>query len=283
MAKKRNIRSWKVSDYFDKNNQNNSNRSIPATNQVLDDTILNSFVKRFNEIKNKGYVKSYRSSDTGIGKTLESLLRIEENNDPGPDFGPIEIKSKRYYSVSYVTLFTQSPTYPKKINLLLKEKYGFPDSEFPHIKCLRTSFFTYFNTFKNKWGFRFRPDDSERRLYIEIKDLESDKIEDTLIYYDYSVLEERVNEKLNFLAFVQANRRKNNGVEEFKYTNCKLFYKCEFETFLELLKNDKVMYDIRMGVYRSGSNKGKKHDHGSAFRVKKENLPSFFKKTIDIT
>lgn len=32
------------------------------------------------------------------------------------------------------------------------------------------------------------------------------------------------------------------------------------------------MIDIRIGVYASGKNKGKTHDHGTAFRIKLERL-----------
>ena len=39
-------------------------------------------------------------------------------------------------------------------------------------------------------------------------------------------------------------------------------------------------YDIRLGVYRTGKNAGKPHDHGSAFRLTRlseKNFPLMFK------
>jgi hypothetical protein len=42
------------------------------------------------------------------------------------------------------------------------------------------------------------------------------------------------------------------------------------------------MYDIRIGSYKTGSNYGKVHDHGSGFRVRKENMSDVFYSEIDV-
>ena len=42
------------------------------------------------------------------------------------------------------------------------------------------------------------------------------------------------------------------------------------------------MFDIRMGSYKTGRMKGKPHDHGSGFRVKRENLKDLFDTYIEI-
>src|SRR5690554_3945885 len=44
-------------------------------------------------ISNKGFVKSEVNSDTGIGRTIESLLGIEMNSSKAPDYKGIELKS----------------------------------------------------------------------------------------------------------------------------------------------------------------------------------------------
>ena len=36
--------------------------------------------KKLEEIKKMGFVETHRSGNTGIGKTLEDLLKIKENN-----------------------------------------------------------------------------------------------------------------------------------------------------------------------------------------------------------
>jgi hypothetical protein len=38
-------------------------------------------------------VETHRAGSTGIGKTLEDLLGIEENNVPGPDAVGVELQT----------------------------------------------------------------------------------------------------------------------------------------------------------------------------------------------
>lgn len=67
---------------------------------------FDEIIDRLKDIKSLGYVKALRSGDTGIGYTLEHLLKIKENNIPLPDLGKIEIKAHRENSNSRITLFT---------------------------------------------------------------------------------------------------------------------------------------------------------------------------------
>ena len=67
---------------------------------------LQEFSQKFQELKNKGFVKSLRKGPTGIGLTLETLMGIDENNLALPDIDGIEIKAHRDNSNSMVTLFT---------------------------------------------------------------------------------------------------------------------------------------------------------------------------------
>ncbi|OGY92789.1 MAG: hypothetical protein A3H70_00375 [Candidatus Komeilibacteria bacterium RIFCSPLOWO2_02_FULL_48_11] len=66
--------------------------------------------KKLEEIKKMGFVETHRSGNTGIGKTLEDLLKIKENNIPLPDIGEVaELKSYRKSAQSMMTLFTLEP------------------------------------------------------------------------------------------------------------------------------------------------------------------------------
>ena len=59
---------------------------------------LEDFIREYSNIFNMGLVKTHRAGPTGIGKTLEDLLGIQENNIDGPDFGDYELKSCRINS-----------------------------------------------------------------------------------------------------------------------------------------------------------------------------------------
>lgn len=72
-------------------------------------TTLEEFISSFEQIRDIGWIRTHRSGPTGIGKTLEDLLGIPENNYDEPDFGNYELKSCRINSNSMLTLFTKTP------------------------------------------------------------------------------------------------------------------------------------------------------------------------------
>ncbi len=240
---------------------------------------LEKFVAGFEKVREMGFVKSHRSHNTGIGKTLEDLMGVEENNIDGPDFGNIEIKSQRAYASSKVTLFTKSPE-PKGVNSIMREKFGIEKYEDkPGLKELHASIFTKFNKVYSKWGFRMKPDDSQKKIFLEVKELETDKIANLDVWYDYDTLQNIIEKKLQFLAYVEADRRKTNEGEDFYYKACTIFFNSSFDKFMTLLKNDKIQHDIRIGSYKTPGRKnyGKLHDHGSAFRISKNDMSKIFK------
>ena len=89
---------------------------------------LSQLIDKLKQIKEKGFTATHRVNDTGIGKTLEDLLDVKENNLRLPDIGEIELKAKRIESQSMLTLATKSPE-PKGINKVLFEKYKYLDKE----------------------------------------------------------------------------------------------------------------------------------------------------------
>lgn len=64
------------------------------------------YLKKFREIKERGFVQTMRKGPTGIGYTLETLLGIKENNDAHPDVDGAELKAHRTKGNSMITLFT---------------------------------------------------------------------------------------------------------------------------------------------------------------------------------
>ncbi|KKR39088.1 MAG: hypothetical protein UU18_C0009G0020 [Parcubacteria group bacterium GW2011_GWB2_40_8] len=90
--------------------------------------------KALKELSEKGWIKSNRSHNTGIGKTLEDYLGITENNIALPDFGVMELKSQRAGTASMMTLFTKKPEGITNAEIL--KKFGYPDPEFPQHKIL---------------------------------------------------------------------------------------------------------------------------------------------------
>lgn len=240
-------------------------------------------VAEFRRIKSLGYVTSRRSHNTGIGKTFEDLLGVTENNQKDPDFDGFEVKSQRELSKSRITLFTKSPSYPDKANAYLKDCFGIPDKTFPQIKVLHTSCFaTAFNTHSSGYGFRLEISTRDQRLYLRVKDLDTDRLVGQDLYWTYSDLGNCIAGKIRSLFFVTASTRSHGGAEQFHFTAATVYNELDFGSFIRSVEAGDIMFDVRIGAYKTlGSPSfGRPHDHGSGFRIRKEKLESIFKEKI---
>jgi len=213
------------------------------------------------ELSKKGWIKSNRKNNTGIGKTLEDYLGITENNIALPDFGVMELKSQRINTISMMTLFTKSPE--GITNSEIRKRFGYPDKEFPKIKILHQ---TISGGKRNAMGFQATIDNKQGKLLI----LKKGKL---LGYYSLQFLKNKAVEKIgNGLILVRAETKKIRGNEYFHYKDAYLLKEIDPTKFLAHSK-----YDIRLGVYHSGIKSGQPHDHGSAFRLTEKSLPFLFK------
>lgn len=227
----------------------------------------------FNDIKAQGWVQSHRVNNTGIGKTFEDLAGIVENNSQGPDFEEFEIKSHRGGVSSPITLFTLAPSFPRRANGYLKDRYGeaYPDN--PALKKLHTSMFANRrNSYAGRYAFKLINDREAEEIRIGVYNSSTEELIDDSVGYTYSKLRAKLSSKLNNLFYVSAERRFLNGVEEFKFTDGEIYTSPSFEQFLDVLDAGLVQYDIRIGSYQSGSKYGKPHDHGSGFRLREDHL-----------
>ncbi len=244
----------------------------------MDTKVTKSFKKDFQIIKEKGWIESHRQHDTGIGKTFEDLIGVIENNNLLADYKDVlEIKSTRELGKGMITLFTKSPSHPPKVNSHLRKNYGAPDTNANNLKTLHTTFSALkFNTFANKFGFKLEVDDKSEKIFLLVKNLQSDKVIDKEIYYTFSDLKKIIENKCKHIAYINAETKEESGKELFHFKKAVLLIGLTFEKFIKLVKEGVILYDIRIGVYRSGKNKGKTHDHGSGFRFQKHNLNKVF-------
>ena len=106
-------------------------------------TTDSKFKAAMEAIRDKGFIESHRSGDTGIGKTLEDELGVEENSVQAADLGTVELKANRKNSNSKITLFTKSPDKRGANNKILRVKYGYKTEESkelnPNINVLHTT------------------------------------------------------------------------------------------------------------------------------------------------
>jgi len=224
---------------------------------------LDDFIFEYNKIKDMGWIKTHRSGPTGIGKTLEDLLGIPENNAGEPDFGIYELKSARLNSNSMLTLFTLAPM-PPKSNCDLLKKYGYEQGG---KLALRTTLSTNgFSSVGLKMTF------VDDKLYFESKT----RIEP--IYYEKSTLLQALKKKYaGELVYAYAEHKGSKADEHFKFYSAYVA-KMNYDRFYDLLLSGTVKVDIRLGLYPDG----RTHDHGTAFRIMPNNLNLLFKAKTQI-
>lgn len=64
--------------------------------------------------------------------------------------------------------------------------------------------------------------------------------------------------------------------EYFHFDKAEIYAAPSIDRFLDLIDEGVIMFDIRIGSYKSGKNYGKPHDHGSGFRILEPNLRLLF-------
>lgn len=221
-------------------------------------------IQKLKKIKTIGYVKTHRAGNTGIGKTLEDLLGIKENNVPGPNGAMLELKSARKNAKSMLTLFTKSPE-PKRANSVLLQKYGYLSRKGNNKKELHTTVNALeYNALKGKPGFKISA--KEKRIELVSKSGE------VLGYWGKAILKGRFETKLPRLLYVKADSRGKGASEEFFFNEAWLLSGFSFENFLELVKEGTILVDVRIGQYPDG----RPHDHGTGFRVSPDKLELCF-------
>ena len=222
---------------------------------------LDEFVKRFTQIKNMGWITTHRAGRTGIGKTLEDLLGIIENNIQGPDFGDYELKSA----------ITKSPD-TRSANSVLRLTYGYSsraydnDEKVLHATLNAINFTPIANT-----GHCLKVTPVDEKIYIEDEEGLTD------IYWSVDTLKRQLDKKLgNRFLYVKADSRGEGANERFLFESAYLVEGFSAEKIIDLLNAGSIYVDLRIGQYHGGKNDGKTHDHGTGFRIKERDQSSLF-------
>jgi hypothetical protein len=230
---------------------------------------LEELKKKLKKIKALGFVKTHRKGDTGIGKTLEDLLGIKENNIPLPDIGEVaELKAYRKNAVSMLTLFTLEPL-PKggdrDRNLL--DNFGYSKRDNGRAKELHS---TLSCKRYNNQGLKLKVEKDKVRVVGKSKRLN--------IYWDMKYLKKKFETKLPALVYALAECKEIRKVEHFHFNKTYLLEGFDFEHFKKMVKKDYIVVDFRM-FYRPN---GSVRNHGTGFRVKINQLYNCFDKKLEL-
>ena len=230
---------------------------------------LRTLKKKLQEIKKMGFVKTHRKGDTGIGKTLEDILGIKENNIPLPDIGEVaELKSYRKSAKSMMTLFTLEPL-PKggDRDRLLLDNFGYSKRDNNRSKELHS-------TLSCK-----RYNNQNLRLSVEKDKIRvKGKNKRINVFWDIESVRKKFNQKLPALVYVLAETKTIKDVEYFHFNEAYLLEDFDFELFKKRVRADDILVDFRM-YYRPN---GSVRNHGTGFRVKIKKLDDCFSKKVKL-
>lgn len=223
-------------------------------------------------IKNMGWIETHRNGDTGIGKTLEDLLGIDENNLSVADLGFLgELKSYRVDSDSHLTLFTTEPVlHCPKVSDFLKN-YGYLD------KKGRLALKNRLHHNKpNSQSMFLTIDNINQHLKIMIN---NNSIVKELGFYELNNLKMKFESKLkNSVILVGAKSEKNEDGEKFLFEKADMYINLSFDNFLKAVENGTISLEFRMHLNSDGSVRNR----GTGFRIHRNNLEELYERSYII-
>lgn len=233
---------------------------------------LEDFVREFKLIKECGWVQTHRPGPTGIGKTLEDLLGIPENNIDGPDFGDYELKSCRLNSNSMLTIFTKTPQ-PKGSANTLRLTFGYASDAYGNNeKVLHSTISSDKYVYIANTGHQLKIKCDFTKISIIAEDGKE------YAYWTRDTLKKAFEKKYkNKFVYVKAKSQGTGANEQFHFIEAYEVSGFNYDAFVELLEKGKIYVDLRIGQYHGGVKNGQTHDHGTGFRIKEIDQPLLFK------
>jgi hypothetical protein len=221
------------------------------------------------DVGRRGYVRTMRPGDTGIGMTLETLLGISANARKTPDYKGIEIKAKRLRNgrENRITLFSQVPNWglsPIGSAWNLLQTYGYVNNgkrRLNHeMSALRP----------NSIGFVLEVDAAKDWLKQKHYD-PATTVTNHVATWEMDKLRERLREKHPQTFWVGARCRGRGDAEEFHYIQVEHTKQPKVRNFDALLEGGIISVDYLM------SEKGTRvRDHGYLFKMHAADFDALF-------
>ncbi|MEI7811487.1 MAG: MvaI/BcnI family restriction endonuclease [Ignavibacteria bacterium] len=260
----------------------------------MDTITKEELIRKLNDLKNLGWVKNARQGNVGgVGNTLEDYLGIKENNLPIPNASEWELKSQRSNTASLTTLFHIEPS-PRALkfvpNILLlnygwlhKEAgYKYPASEISFRQTISgkdysdRGFKVIIDRGNRKVLISFDSSKADPRHLAWLKSVESRTGLEQLNpqpYWGFDDLFHKAGTKLLNCFYVQADSKKENGIEYFSYNKILQLQQFSIDKFLIAMENNNILVDFDA---RTG------HNHGTKFRMRQNCLPDLYATKIVI-
>ena len=235
--------------------------------------------QEFERIRRKGYIKGICNGYCAIGRTFESELNLPENSFSVPDYYGIEIKTRRAYSKSAITLFSAVPDGKNLFEVeRLKETYGYPCKKDRNYKVIYIEAYgDKLNYAGIKYQYKIEVDRLEEKVYLSVFNRYNELVEKE-VYWSFDYLEERLTNKVNYLAVVNTWTNTIENWNYFKYYKMDIYKLKDFDTFINLLENGTIKVQIKVDIHKDEKNYGKTYDHGCGFLIQEKDLPKLYYK-----
>ena len=237
---------------------------------------IDELLKKFKNIKEKGFVKSVNNNKNGSGLTLEYYLGSTGGDFCIPDFKNIEIKSLSINSNSNLNMFSCAPDGKYILaSQWLSYKYGYPDKVYKKIRVLKALINTNLNKVGLFFYFSLRINRTDKKIILNVYNHKKELINSD-IYWDFDSIKDKLIRKLSTLAIITNIKMEKNGKTYYKYVDIKIYKLKSFDTFIRLIENNIIFVNFKTGVYKSGYKKGKFHDHGTGFEIERHNIEKLY-------
>lgn len=235
--------------------------------------------KEFEIISKKGYIKGIYNNSASIGRTFENELNLPRNTMEIPDYNGIEIKTRRTYSKSYITLFNAVPDGERPCEVeRLKNAYGYPYKRDRRYKVLYANVYGNEKTFGGiKYQYKLDVDRPNQKIYLCVFDKYNNLIERE-VYWSFMYLESKITLKLQTLAIVNAWPKEIDGWNYFRYHKIDFYLLKSFETFLNLIESGIIRITFKVDIHLDEKHYGQTYDHGCGFAIKEENITKLYSK-----
>lgn len=243
----------------------------------MDKQIAKRLLKEFKRISEKGYIKGIYNCSSSIGRTFENELNLPRNEFSVPDYYGIEIKTRRTYSKSRITLFNAVPDGEDLFEIeRLKEMYGYPYKKDKKYKALYADVYGNKLTFGGViYQYKLDVNREEEKIYLLVYDRKG-KLKERKIYWSFQYLESKIANKLQNLAIINAWTNSVDGWNYFKYYKIKFYTYKGFDLFLKLLEEGIIRVTLRIDIHLDEKRYGHTYDHGCGFGILEKDITKLY-------
>ncbi len=240
---------------------------------------MHELYQKFIKIRKMKYIESINNEYYAVGETFEQLLGKQRDDFPIADYKGIEVKVTPAYINGDVSLFCAEPDGKFLFaNEELVNKYGYLKKgktfNFFHLEVSgdqQTRYIKYF--------FRLKIDYQNKEIVLNVYNYRNELI-DSNTSWSFALIKEKLNLKLNILALIKYYPKVINNKKHYWYCYLEFYKNIIFDQFLKEIENGNISVCFAFDEYKSGPKQGKRHNHGTYFKIKAKNIGLIYEKKL---